>query len=98
MKDHMEMLINELKSIKLIIKLLQEDIHLASPGTKNQANLTNHVGHNTQEVPHRNNEESCTWKEAGRNRAATTRRKKNVHSPNRNRPIPSAIKSLRPIV
>jgi hypothetical protein len=73
MKAHIEMLISELKSIKLIIKVLQEDIHLTSPDTKNQANLTNHVGHNTKDVPHRN-EEICTWKEVGRNRAATARR------------------------
>ena len=80
MKDHIDKLISELKSTKLIIKLLQEDIHLSSPSTKSQANLTNHVGQNTQAVLHRNNEESYTWKEVGRNRAETARRKKHVQT------------------
>jgi len=43
MKDHLELLINELKSSKLIIKILQEEIKSTSIGTKNQDNLTNGV-------------------------------------------------------
>jgi predicted DsbA family dithiol-disulfide isomerase len=60
MKGHIDKLISELKSIRLIIKLLQEDIHLSSHGTKNQANLSNHVGHNTQVVLRSSNRESYT--------------------------------------
>jgi hypothetical protein len=80
MKDHIDKLISELKSTELIIKLLQEDIHLSSPSTKSQGNLTNHVGQNTQVILHRNKEERYTWKEVGRNRAETARRKQNVQT------------------
>jgi hypothetical protein len=98
MKDHIDKLISELKSTKLIIKLLQEHIHLSSPSTKSQANLTNHVGQNTQVVLHRNKEESYTWEEVGRNRTDCEAQEKRTNSPIRNRPIPSANKSLRTIV
>jgi hypothetical protein len=40
MKDQIDKLVSEQISTKLIIKLLQEDIHLSSPSTKSQANLT----------------------------------------------------------
>ena len=80
MKDHINKLISELKSTKCIIKLLQEDILLSSPRPKSQANLTGHVGQNTQVVLHRNNEESYSWKEVCRNRAETARNKKNVQT------------------
>jgi hypothetical protein len=46
-KDRIEILISELKSMKLTIKLLQEDIYPVSPGTRTKLNLTNHVGYNT---------------------------------------------------
>ena len=41
MKDHLELLINELKSSQLLIKILQEEIKSTSIGPKNQDNLTN---------------------------------------------------------
>jgi len=41
MKDHLEVLINELKSTQLIIKILQEEIKTASTGSGIQDNLTN---------------------------------------------------------
>jgi len=41
MKDHLELLITELKSSQLIIKILQEEIKSTSIGPKNQDNLTN---------------------------------------------------------
>jgi len=40
MKDHLELLTNELKSLRLTIKILQEEIKLASTGLENQDNLT----------------------------------------------------------
>ena len=80
MKDHVEMLISELKSTQLIIKLLQEDINLASTGTRNQANLTDPAEHNTRDELRRANEESCTWKEVGRTRATAARRNKYMHT------------------
>jgi len=53
------MLISELKSTRLIIKMLQEDIKLTSTGTRNQANLADHVEHN-------NNGKKYSWKEVSR--------------------------------
>jgi hypothetical protein len=47
MKDHLELLINELKSSQMIIKILQEEIELASTSLKNQDNLTNDNSHTT---------------------------------------------------
>ena len=41
MEDHLEALINELKSTRLIIKILQEEIKTASTGPGIQDNLTN---------------------------------------------------------
>jgi hypothetical protein len=43
MKDYLEVLITELKSAQLIIKILQEEIKSTSTGPGNQANLTNCV-------------------------------------------------------
>ena len=58
-ENHLEMLISELKSTRLIIKMLQEDIKLTSTGTRNQANLADHVEHN-------NNGKKYSWKEVSR--------------------------------
>jgi len=41
MKDHSELLINELQSSQLIIKILQEEIQVTSIRQRNQNNLTN---------------------------------------------------------
>jgi len=59
MENHLEMLISELKSTRLIIKMLQEDIKLTSTGTRNQANLADHVEHNS-------NGKKYSWKEVSR--------------------------------
>jgi hypothetical protein len=97
-KDHIDTLISELKSISLIIKLLQEDTHLSSHGTKDQTNLTNRVGQNTQVVFHSNNKESYVRKEVGRNREATAGRKKNVQTAQlRADPIPLLSNSYDPL-
>ena len=45
MKDHLELLINELKSSQLIIKILQEELHLTCTGLKKHDNLTNDESH-----------------------------------------------------
>jgi hypothetical protein len=39
LKDHLGVLINELKSAQLIIKILQEEIKSLSTGPRNQDNL-----------------------------------------------------------
>jgi len=69
MENHLEMLISELKSTRLIIKMLQEDIKLASTDTRNQANLTDHVEHSI-------NGKNCPWKEVSRTRTTATKLKK----------------------
>ena len=61
MENHLEMIISELKSTRLIIKMLQEDIKSTSTGTRNQDNLTDHVDHvNGKNYP---------WKEVSRTTA-----------------------------
>jgi hypothetical protein len=44
--------------------MLQEDIKLTSPGTTNQANLTDHVGHNIDG-------KNCPWKEVNQTRTVS---------------------------
>jgi hypothetical protein len=67
--NHSEMLISELKSTRLIIKMLQEDIRLTSTGTRNQANLANHEEHNIDG-------KNCPWKEVSRTRIPAAKLKK----------------------
>jgi len=45
MNDYLELLISELKSSLLTIKILQEEMKLASAGLKNHDNLTNDESH-----------------------------------------------------
>jgi hypothetical protein len=69
MKDHLELLINELKSSQLIIKILQEEIKSAATSLKNQVNLTNDDSHPTSR---KNN----AWKEIQRTRALAMKHKR----------------------
>jgi hypothetical protein len=62
-KDHLEPLINELKSSELIIKILQEEIKLTSNGPRNQDNLINGMQYKPQDESHATSEESSAWKE-----------------------------------
>jgi hypothetical protein len=73
MKDHLELLTNELKSSHLIIKILQEEIKLASTGLKKQDNLTN-------DESHPNNEKNNAWKVILRTRAPAMKHKRHNHT------------------
>ena len=67
--NHLEMLISELKSTRLIIKMLQEDIRLTSTGTRNQAKLADHEEHNIDR-------KNCPWKEVSQTRMPAAKLKK----------------------
>ena len=73
MKDHLELLINQLKFSQLIIKILQEEIKLASTGLKNQDNLTN-------DESHPNSEKNNAWKVIRRTRAPALKHKTYNHT------------------
>jgi hypothetical protein len=62
MKDHLELLINELKSSELIIKILQEEIKLASTSMRNQDNLSNCVEYKFDDELHPTKKENCACK------------------------------------
>jgi len=70
MKDHLELLINELKSSQLIIKILQEEIKSTSNGSKNQDNLTNSAEYKLNDESHPTIDKNSAWKEI--RRAKTT--------------------------
>lgn len=69
MKDHLELLINELKSSQLIIKILQEEIKSATTSLKNKVNLTNDDSHPTSGKKN-------AWKEIQRTRAPAMKHKR----------------------
>jgi hypothetical protein len=73
MKDHLELLINELKSSQPIIKILQEEIKLASTVLKNQDNLINDEFH-----PH--SQKDNAWKVIRRTRAPAMKHKRYNHT------------------
>ena len=73
MKDHLELLINELKPSQLVIKIFQEEIKLASTGLKNQDNLTN-------DESHPNSEKNNAWKVIRRTRAPAMKHKRYNHT------------------
>jgi hypothetical protein len=73
MKDHLELLINELKSSQLIIKILQEEIELASTTLKIQDNLTNDDSHPTSGKDN-------AWKVIRRTRAPSMKHKRHNHT------------------
>jgi hypothetical protein len=52
MKDHLELLISEVKSSQLIIKILLEEIKSTSIGPKNQDNLTNGAEYKSHDESH----------------------------------------------
>ena len=62
-KDHLEVLINELKSAQLIIKILQEEIKSTSMGPGNQDNLTSCVEYKSYKEYHTTKGKDNAWKE-----------------------------------
>jgi hypothetical protein len=63
MKDHLEVLINELKSAQLIIKILQEETKSMSNDPENQENLTNCVQCKSYKEYHTTSGKDSAWKE-----------------------------------
>jgi hypothetical protein len=73
MKDHLELLINELKSSQMIIKILQEEIKLTSTSLMKHDNLTNNNSYLTSE---KNN----AWKEIRCTRVPAMKHKRHNHT------------------
>jgi len=63
MKHHLEVLINELKSTQLIIKILQQEITTASTGPGIQDNLTNCAEYKSYVKHHTTYGKNSPWKE-----------------------------------
>jgi hypothetical protein len=80
MKDHLELLIDELKSTHLIIKILQEEIKLASNGSRNQDNLTSCAGYKSHDKLHPTTERNRGWKAIRRTRATAIMHKSYNHA------------------
>jgi len=83
MKDHLELLINELKSSQLIIKILQEEIKSASICPKNQDNLTNGAEYKSHDESHPTNDKNSAWKDIRRTRTTATKHKRYNHTEQR---------------
>jgi hypothetical protein len=95
MKDHLEMLVNELKSAQLIIKTLQEEIKKTSIGTGNRDNLTNCAEYKSHEEYHTTSEKNSAWKEIRHANVAAMKHKKYNHKEQGGcRHIPIIIESL----
>jgi cupin superfamily acireductone dioxygenase involved in methionine salvage len=80
MKDHLELLIDELKSTQLIIKMLQEEIKLACTGSRNQDNLTSCAGYKSHDKLNPTNERNHGWKEIRHTRATAMMHKSYNHT------------------
>jgi hypothetical protein len=76
MQDHLEMLINELKSYQLIIKILQEEVDSLSASLRNQNNLTNCAEKNPHNELHHTDRRNHTWKEIHHTRTAIKKHKR----------------------
>ena len=83
MKDHLELLITELKSSQLIIKILQDEIKSTSIGPKNEDNLTNGAEYKSHNESHPTNDKNSAWKEIRRTRTAATKHKRYNHTEQR---------------
>ena len=68
MKGHLGVLINELKSAKLIIKILQEEIKSSSTGTRNQDNPSSCVECNSNRNYHTAVGKGSVWKKIKRHK------------------------------
>jgi len=80
MKDHLELLINELKASQLIIKILQVETKLTSIGPRNQDNLTNCALYKSHDESHPTIDKHGAWKEIRRSRATAMRHKRYSHT------------------
>jgi len=76
MKNHLELLITELKSSQLIIKILQEEIKSPSIGPKNQDNLTHGAEYKSHDESHPTIDKNSAWKEIRHTRTTATKHKR----------------------
>ena len=83
MKDHLELLVNELKSSHLIIKILQEEIKSTYTCPKNQDNLTNGLDYKSHDESHSTSDKNSAWKEIRRTRTTATKHKRYNHTEQR---------------
>jgi len=83
MKDHLELLITELQSSQLIIKILQEEIKLTSIGQRNQNNRTNCAEYKPHDEYHPTVDKNRAWKEIRRTRATAMKHKRYNHTAQR---------------
>jgi hypothetical protein len=82
-KDHLELLISELQSSQMIIKILQEEIKLTSIGQRNQNNLTNCAEYKPHDESHPTIDKNRAWKEIRRTRATAMKHKRHNHTDQR---------------
>jgi hypothetical protein len=76
MKDHLGVLINELRSARLIIKILQEEIKSSSTCLRAQDNLSSCVECKSYEKHHTTSGKDIVWEEIKRNKHSTIQPKK----------------------
>lgn len=80
MKDHLELLISELKSSQLIIKILQEEIKSTSTGPNNQDNLTKPAEYKSHDEFHPTSDKNSAWKDIRRTKTTATNHKRYNHT------------------
>ena len=97
MKDHLEVLLNELKSAQLIIKILQEEIKSTPTSPGNQDNLTNCVEYKSYKEYHTTKRKDIAWKEIWRNKHSTIQSKKTNCAGQQNSYIPLSKNRFEPI-
>jgi hypothetical protein len=98
MKDYLELLINEIKSSQLIIKILQEEIKSTSIGLKNQDNLTNGAEYKSHDESHPTSDKSSVWKVIRRTRTTAMKHKRYNHRTKGYRHNPTIIELIYPFV
>jgi hypothetical protein len=79
MKDHLELLINELKSSQEIINILQEERKSTSIGPKNQDNLTNSAEYKSHDESQPTSDKNSARKEIRCTRRIATKHKRYNH-------------------
>ena len=80
MKDHIAMLVSELKSAQLIIKLLQDDAKYECSNTVSQANLVTCVNYNHNNEHTAPSGSNGIWKEVRRSNHSSSNPKRSIHN------------------
>ena len=80
MRDHIAVLVSELKSAQLIIKLLQEDAKYECSNTVSQANLATCVNYNHSNEHTAPSGSNSMWKEVRRSKHSSSSPKRSIHN------------------